>query len=192
MSVTTSLSLIARVRANDSSAWSRLATLYGPLVYRWARRTGLQPNDATDIVQDVFQSVWQGIGQFQLQSEKDSFRGWLWTITRNEVRQYHRQRANRPVAQGGTEANQLLQLAAQWLDRQDEPEPQQTTIELAQRALKLVQTDFEPRTWWAFWRTAIEGESSEVVATELGLTANAVRQAKYRVLVRLRAELQDQ
>ena len=50
----TSASLLARVQADDSEAWSRLVRLYGPVVYRWARQAGLQPNDAADVAQAVF------------------------------------------------------------------------------------------------------------------------------------------
>jgi hypothetical protein len=42
-----------------------------------------------------------------------------------------------------------------------------------------------------FWRTVIDGQSSPQIAADLGLTPHAVRQATYRVLQRLRAELGD-
>lgn len=55
----------------------------------------------------------------------------------------------------------------------------------------MVRSEFEDRTWQAFWRVAVEGHATAEVAADLGITANAVRQAKSRVLRRLRQELGD-
>lgn len=62
--------------------------------------------------------------------------------------------------------------------------------ELTHRALALMQTDFEPATWQAFWGTAVDGHSAKLVAERLGLTPTAVYTAKSRVLNRLRRELE--
>ena len=43
-----------------------------------------------------------------------------------------------------------------------------------------------PITWQAFWRSTVDGESATEIANDLGMTAGAVRQAKLRVMVRLR------
>lgn len=107
----TSVSLLRRVRRLDADAWVRLSSLYGPVVYGWCRRAGLQDNDAADAVQDVFRSVFQGIGEFRGTDNSPtggSFRGWLWTITRNHVRLFYRRQGNTPQAVGGTEANVRL------------------------------------------------------------------------------------
>ena len=50
--------LLEQVKANEEPAWRRLATLYTPLVYSWARRAGLQTEDAADVVQEVFRAVF--------------------------------------------------------------------------------------------------------------------------------------
>jgi RNA polymerase sigma-70 factor (ECF subfamily) len=59
------------------------------------------------------------------------------------------------------------------------------------RGLAQVQAEFEPRTWQAFWMVVVEGRSPADVAAALGISANSVRQAKSRILRRLRAELGD-
>ena len=48
--------------------------------------------------------------------------------------------------------------------------------------------DFEPSTWQAFTRFALEGRPAAQVAGELGVTESAVVQAKFRILKRLREE----
>jgi RNA polymerase sigma-70 factor (ECF subfamily) len=57
----TSTSLIRRVKDRDDEAWERLLDLYVPLVYSWCRRSGMQTEDAADVVQEVFRAVLRGI-----------------------------------------------------------------------------------------------------------------------------------
>ncbi|MDB5335642.1 MAG: sigma-70 family polymerase sigma factor [Planctomycetaceae bacterium] len=194
-SFSTSASLIRRVKARDPEAWHRLSRLYGPLAYRWTRQCGLQPSDAADVVQNVFFSVSQSVDRYSSQGPKASFRGWLWTITRNAVREFHRQQATLPQAEGGTDAQIRFQEVAEPLDNgEDTPDSQEgfdATASLAHRALGLIKGDFEPLTWDAFWRTTIDNQPATEVGAALGMSAKAVRQAKYRVLCRLREVLAD-
>jgi RNA polymerase sigma-70 factor (ECF subfamily) len=62
-------------------------------------------------------------------------------------------------------------------------------VGLIRRAAELVRDDFEPKTWQAFWRLAVENQPARDIAADLGMTADAVYQAKARVLRRLREEL---
>jgi RNA polymerase sigma-70 factor (ECF subfamily) len=164
--------------------------LYGPLVYGWARQCGLQEQDAADVVQEVFQSVARAIDRFDDKHPGSTFRGWLWTITRNAVRQHARVRARQAVAVGGTDAQQRMQTLPQATDDDREPDPPAARSALVHRALRLIRDEFEPATWQAFWRMTIDGRAAGDVAEELRLTPGAVRQAKYRVLHRLRELLE--
>jgi RNA polymerase sigma-70 factor (ECF subfamily) len=185
----TSHSLLQRVRLRDADAWRRFAALYTPLVYSWARRGGLQESDAADVVQDVFRSVFTKIGDFQKDGQRSHFRGWLWAITRNRVRLFFRERGPQPQAVGGSDAALLLaQIPDQW-QRDEEPSTDNDRQALVRRALALVKDDFSADTWQAFWRLTIDGHAAADIAVDLGQTASAVRQAKYRVLCRLREEL---
>lgn len=188
----TSSSLIARVQARDPAAWKRLVDLYGPLVYRWSRRAGVPAGDAPDVVQEVFRSVDGHVREFRRRRPGDSFRGWLWTITRNHSRDYFRRRAHQHPAAGGSDAHQrLLQVPQPDALEADQAVAGEARHGLLHRALELIHVEFEEPTWRAFWRTTVEGASAAEVAAELGLSAGAVRQAKYRVLRRLRQELLD-
>lgn len=60
---------------------------------------------------------------------------------------------------------------------------------LVARVLSLIQTDFQPATWQAFWQSVMEGKPAAGVAQGLGLSTGAVYMAKARVLSRLRQEL---
>src|SRR5438046_713552 len=86
----TSSSLIDRVKADESGAWDRLVTLYAPLVYHWCRRWNLQEEDLADVFQEVFKTLVVHIARFRRERQGDTFRGWLWTITRNKVQDHFR------------------------------------------------------------------------------------------------------
>ncbi len=186
----TSPSLLARVIDLRPEAWRRLVKLYGPMIYVWARQAGLQPEDAADVVQEVFVSVATHIGTFDQEQPGSTFRGWLWTIAQNKVRDHFRRQRGKPQAQGGTDAQvRLAQLPDQLSDSSlDTPSPARVWIDPA--VLDAIRAEFEERTWTAFTRSAIDGQSSAEIAAELGMTKRAVRQAKYRVLRRLRQEFE--
>jgi RNA polymerase sigma-70 factor (ECF subfamily) len=58
------------------------------------------------------------------------------------------------------------------------------------RALQLMRADFQPATWQACWEHVVCGRPAAEVAEQLGLTVGAVYAANYRVLRRLRQELE--
>ena len=55
----------------------------------------------------------------------------------------------------------------------------------------LFRAEFDERTWQAFWLTAVEKHPGSEAAELLGMSPGAVRQAKYKVLRRLRQALGD-
>ncbi len=189
LSVSTSTSLLDRVKSRDADAWRRLARLYTPLVYRWARQCDLQACDAADVVQEVFLAVARNIDSFRRDGPHASFRGWLWTITRNQVRLHYRRGKERPDARGGSTANCFVQRQPDRAEMDEEPSGFDSQASLVHRALQLVRGDFQPHTWQAFWRSVIEDRPVCEIAAELTMTPAAVRQAKYRVLCRLHEEL---
>jgi RNA polymerase sigma-70 factor, ECF subfamily len=189
-SSSTSQGLLERLKARDEEAWHRLIDLYAPLVYRWCRRWDLAEPDAADVFQDVFQAVATHIDGFRKEKAGDTFRGWLFTITQNKVRDHFRKRAHEPGGEGGTEAQmRFLSLPASASRAGDESAEPQDDAGLFSRALALVRGEFEARTWRAFWQTAVDERSPDDVALELGMSPGAVRVAKSRVLRRLREEL---
>ncbi len=59
-----------------------------PLDLRWCRQQGVQAANAPDVMQGVFREVFRDIGRFRRKRPGDSFRGWLWTVTRNRIRDH--------------------------------------------------------------------------------------------------------
>lgn len=183
-----SSSLLEHARLHDERAWARLVQLYGPVVYRWARLSGLQSQDALDVVQEVFTSVATSLEGFRRDRPGDSFRAWLRTITQNKVRDQARRRKARVEAVGGSEAQARMADVAEPDLHGEDNEAEGSDAALLRRALEMIRAEFEPRTWQAFWQAAIDGHSPADVAEGLGLSVASVYQAKSRVLRRLRAE----
>lgn len=192
----TSKSLIHRIQARDQAAWCRMVDLYGPLIWSWCRTSGLQPSDADDVCQNVLASVHRGVVTFE---HTGSFRGWLWRITRNAIVSHLRAAEKQGRGRGGSDfAVQIAQVP----DSLPEEESSTTAnSSLMARAIELIRSEFEPSTWTAFQRMVLEHRPAREIADELGWSganerdaaagAKRVRQAKFRVLMRLRQEFSE-
>lgn len=185
-----SSSLLARLRLRDSEAWGRLIDLFGPEVYAWCRQAGLQESDAADVGQEVFGAVAAKIGDFRRDQPGDTFRGWLWTITRSKLHDFWRRAARQPAAAGGSDAQQrLTELADRDQSNRSASAVPAVSQRLVERALGQIRDRFEPRTWQAFWKATVDQRPTQEIAAELGMTPGAVYIAKSRVLRTLREEL---
>lgn len=189
----TSATLLRQAKENNAEAWERLVQTYSRPIYRWCRRAGLQAADAGNVVQEVLRSVARKLPDFRYERSSDSFRGWLRRITTNKINDHFRIEAKLPSRpKGGTDAHRnLLHLAAP-----DLHEPTWATIrtssnptrKLDQAALEEVRSQFSDRDWRMFWRVVVDGQSAVEVGDEFGVTANAVRIVKMRLLRKLRSQ----
>jgi RNA polymerase sigma factor (sigma-70 family) len=184
----TSETLIARVRQPDAgTAWAEFGALYGPLVYRTARHGGLQDADAEDVRQDVLRAVAGAIGRFEHAPGTGSFRRWLFTLVRNRLADFYRSARHRDRGRGGTDGvRQLAEVPAPVSEADWDAEFERHLFGVA---AERVRAEFQPHTWQAFWRTAVDGGPAPAVADELGMSVGAVHVARSRVLARLRKEV---
>jgi RNA polymerase sigma-70 factor (ECF subfamily) len=183
----TSTSLLRRAVARESGAWERIVTIYSPLVRHWCRQAGIPDHDIQDVSQEVFAVVSSNLETFRADRPGTTFRAWMRGIARHKLQHYFQDRGE--FAAGGTDAQKRLQEVP---TPSDDPELSEAPADVAgvyHRAVSLVRDQFEERTWRAFWRVVIDDRSPVEVAAELGTTANAVRQAKSRVLRRLKEEM---
>jgi RNA polymerase sigma-70 factor (ECF subfamily) len=178
---TTSASLLQRLRqVPDADAWERFVRLYTPLLFYWARRLGLQDQDAADLVQDVLMVLMRKLPEFQYQPGR-SFRGWLRTVLMNKWRDRPHPKPAVPL---DSDVHPQAPADAEALEERE------YRLYIIGRALRLMAAEFEPATWQACWETVVLGRPAAEVAGELGLTVNAVYLAKSRVLSRLRQDLE--
>jgi RNA polymerase sigma-70 factor (ECF subfamily) len=179
----TPASLLVRLRQpGDKQAWNQFVELYTPLLYRWARRDGLQDADAADLVQEVLTLLFRKLPEFSYDRRR-SFHAWLRTVTRNKWREKLR-RATVLIAEGGSALD-----AAPAVDdfaANEEAEYRQHVVAQALAALK---NEFPPTAWNAFHEVAVAGRPPAEVAREMGVRIGTVYAARSRVMSRLRQEL---
>jgi RNA polymerase sigma-70 factor (ECF subfamily) len=185
-------SLLVRLRdARDREAWARFVDLYAPVVYRFARRRGLQDADAADLTQTVLLQVARAIGGFDYDPARGSFRGWLFTLVSNQLRKAFGRSRPGGRGSGDTDVQRLLEA---------EPAPAEDPLESWEGAWRRqtfawaaaqVRASCGERTWRAFWQTAALGRPGKEVAAELGMTPAAVYLAKGRVMARLKQLIQE-
>jgi RNA polymerase sigma-70 factor (ECF subfamily) len=185
----TRASLLLQLRdGTNHLAWQEFVKLYGPVIYGFARRRGLQDADAADLMQDVMRSVSTAIGRLDYDRSHGTFRGWLFTITRNKVFNFLSARKGRPRGSGDTGTNQLLNAHPDDNDGTDAWEMEYQR-RLASLAMDRVKSEFQDNTWRAFWLTAVEARPVAEVSKQIGLSSGAIYVAKSRVLARLKQEV---
>lgn len=187
----TSVSLLDRLKLArpDASDWDRLHGIYQPLIRRWLARVPGLGDEAEDLSQEILLVVVRELPRFERRRE-GSFRAWLRRVTVNRTRVHWRRRRRLPAVG--------LDPAAGFLDRLEAPNgdlarewDRDHDRHVFDRLLAIVQPDFQPTTWEAFRRFALDGLPAARVAAELALSENAVLQAKSRILKRLRTEAGD-
>lgn len=185
-------SLLRRAVDGDAESWRSVAQIYGPVIYGWARRCGCQSADAADVMQETLAAISRGLARFEPDCAASTFRGWLWTIARNKIRDHYRDATVRGV--GGTDAQIALQQSpdafdSHALDEHDPPSSfESDSTGIRQRTLVLIRDSFDRRQWRMFWETTIQQRDAGDVAEEMGVSRWAVYKARARVLQRLKQE----
>jgi len=184
-------SLLVRLKdPADAAAWRTFVDVYGPAVFAFARRNGLQSADAADLTQDVCRSVATTMRSFDYDPDRGRFRGWLFSVVRNQLKMFRRARGRHARTTGGAEP--LPEVP-------DASAAETWDLECRRRlfawACDRVRPTVSAATWMAFWRTAVDDASGAAVGHETGLSPAAVYLAKSRVLAKLRrvvAEVEEE
>jgi RNA polymerase sigma-70 factor (ECF subfamily) len=179
--------LLDAAKRLDAEAWRELIDRYSWLVFRWCRNGGLNADDAPDVVQAVMAQVAVSLPRFEKDGQKAAFRRWLRTITRRRIADFCRAEAKQPHAEGGSSAQQRFLSVP---EAAESSSSDRSGLDRLQTNLwNLIDTledEFDASTWQAFWLTAVDNHTSIEAGNLLGMTPNAVRLAKGRVLQRLR------
>ncbi len=176
----TPASLLEQLRRSPTpDHWNRFVELYAPVIHHWAVHTRLQDADAADLIQEVFRVLLQKLPQFEYNPAL-RFRAWLKQVVVNVWRAQTRRRRGVPLDSAGEVAV---------ADPAEEFWETEYKRSVARRALQIMQRDFEPATWQACWAVVVEGRPAAEAAAELRLKVGAVYAARFRVLTRLRQEL---
>ena len=188
---TTRPSLLLHIRdCQNGTAWSQFVDIYLPLIHGYVRKHGLQDADAADLAQEVLHTVARVARNFDYDPNRGSFRGWLFSVVRNELRDHVARNRRLDQATGDTTIKAILEQQTA-----SEDEVELWNREYEQRvftyASQQVRRDVHDATWQAFWQTAIEGKRGNDVAADLGMSTAAVYLAKSRVMARLKEKVRQ-
>jgi RNA polymerase sigma-70 factor (ECF subfamily) len=185
-------SLLIRVRdPRDAEAWGQFVALYGPLIYRFGRKQGLQDADADDLTQIVLQAVIDAMKRLDYDPQRGTFRSWLYRVVRNQLGLFRARERKSPRGSGDSDARRLLDElpdddpgASELWDREYE-------LQIFLWAGERVKARCDAASWQAFWRTAVDGQAAQEVARSLGMSVGAVYTARSRILDRIRREIRQ-
>src|SRR5262245_1197431 len=96
---TTRVTLLTQLRhdPSDRAGWEEFVERYGPHIYRWCRRWGLQHADAEDVTQIILLKLTKKLRTFAY-DPSGSFHGWLKTVAHHAWRDFEDSRRHaRPV-----------------------------------------------------------------------------------------------
>ena len=179
---TTRPSVLARARDGDAGEFARI---YSPLIYRMARRRGLDEHDAEDLMQQMMLELLRLLPRFRYDRSKGTFKGFLKKMTGNRAVDLYRRK--KPLIDP-TAAEEI----AGDDDSTDEEFDREWQKAHLLAALDAIRAQVKPSTFQSFQLFALEGWPIEKVAATLGLSRNQVSQNKRRVIQRLRAQVEEQ
>ena len=106
----TSITLLERLRQQpaDQAAWAEFVRRYGPHLYRWCRRWGLQEADAQDVTQAVLARLAAKMAGFRY-DPAGSFRAYLKTLARYAWCDFLEGRKQPDAGSGGSEVLEVLE-----------------------------------------------------------------------------------
>lgn len=176
-------SLILRItQGGDPLSWDEFFGLYQPFLTGMVKRWGIDDQDASDIVQDVFVTLIRSLPQFEYRSERGRFRSWLGTVVRNATVDWFRRRGqSREVSLNACQCPE-----DSGVDSCDWDEAYQEQV--LHTALQSVQLESHPTTWYCFEGHILQGRRASEVGAECGLATNAVYVNSSRTLTRIRAK----
>jgi len=190
--IATRASLLNRLKdPGDGLAWNEFYLTYRDLIYSVARRGGLTELEASEVVQDTLISVSKKIPGFSYDPSKDSFKGWLLTVTRWRIRDQIEKRAqaakHQHVRSAWARGDPDTRTAT--IDRLPDPASadlatvwdQQWEAHLVQVALARVKRQADPQHYQIYHLQVVLGQSTREVARALNVSSAQVYLAKHRV-----------
>ncbi len=186
---TTRPTLLHRLRHHptDETAWREFVDRYGKQIYTWCRRWGLQDADAHDVAQTVLLKLARRMQTFEY-DPKQSFRGWLRTVTRRALQDFLTDQAPLPSAASTARTREALDGLASQEDLLARLE-RAFDLELLEAAKVRVRLRVQSQTWRAYELTAEQQLPAVEVARQFGMALTAVYAAKSHVLKMLQEEI---
>lgn len=182
-------SLIVRLKnEQNESAWRDFVCVYEGFLTRFVRRQGVPERHVPDVTQQILLTIAKSIEGWSDDGHSASFRRWLATVSRNVVIRFMSRERKQAGGVGGSDLIDALQGVE---DRPDEQQVRRYQHELIVWAAQEVRHEFLESSWWAFWKTLVDGEPVEAVARELGVSPGGVYMSRSRIMARIRLKIAE-
>ena len=196
--IPTRASLLERLKdLGDDASWKEFHQTYRDLLFSVARRAGLNETEADEAVQDTLISVAKKMPGFTYDPAKDSFKGWLLTVTRWRILDQLEKRAKAgetpaPLSHSPDDTARTatveriadpagFDLTALWDEEWEK--------NLLQAALARIKRQVHPQHYEVYHLHVILGQPVREVSRALGVNAAQVHLAKFRVGLLLKKEI---
>ena len=174
--------LIKRLEnTDDPHAWEEFVDLYGATIFTWGKRLGLQDVDAEDLTQEAFRRVVRSLPTYD--RARGRFRGWLYTIVRNEFLKWREKKHRNPTVATDSAAwkeatDESASESAAWNDAYE--------THLLRSALDRLRLRMNPNHWQIFWETEFEERSPQEAAEANQVSVGSVYVVRSRAIARLK------
>lgn len=183
--------LLGRLRVeNAHDAWKEFYHLYWASILSYARRLGLNSNEAEEVLQETMVTLMRILPQFAYDPEKGSFRNFLLTIVhRKSLAIIRRKQRNRLVSLDSDGKAGSLALAAS-----NDPDAVSLTLwreSLVEEALRRLREEsrINAATYAIFHCYVLEKQPVEEIVRTFGVSVNAVHQIRNRLIRKLQLEV---
>lgn len=167
----------------NAAAWEAFDARYRPIILAYARRLGLNMDEAADVAQETLFHFIREYREGKYERTRGRLRSWIVGIVKYRVADRYRAKAARKEKRGESAIVTLpddSELSDIWENER--------RAELLRRALKELHetTRTSDRSFQAFEEFAMKGRPAAAVAAELGVSAQDVYVVKNRMADRLR------
>ena len=172
---------------SNHTVWEEFDRRYRPILLRFARRLGLDENDAADVAQETLLRFLRAYRAGEYHRGKGRLRSWLVGIAKYRIADLRRAAARRKVTRGQSAIGDVPgddELEGIWI-----AEEHQVIFNRALEDLRQT-TRIADATLDAFERLVVRHESVETVAAGLEMTPQEVYDAKSRVVAKLRETME--
>jgi RNA polymerase sigma factor (sigma-70 family) len=191
-SLPTRASLLQRLKdLGDQASWNQFYELYHALIFSVARRAGLSESEAAEVVQDTLLCVAKKMPGFSYEPGKDSFKGWLLTVTRWRIRDQLAKRPGQPTRDPRAASSAQVDQDTRTATVERVPDPtgpdlefiwaQEWETQLLQTALARIKRQVHPQHYQIYHLHVVLGQSAREVARALGVNTAQIYLAKHRV-----------
>ena len=179
--------LVAEAQSGDANAFAALISQYESHVYRLALNITRNPQDAEDVLQDVFLKAYAHLGQFRGDSR---FSTWLVRIATNAALTKMRQRSSewRVSSARSNQDDQKAPRPREMKDGDDNPEERYSKTELLGILSEVIES-LNLSLRMVFVLRDFQSFSTEETARLLGLSEVAVRNRLLRARLQVRQRL---